>query len=96
MPTLVTPWLTAASACSICKSFPDGENVVNEKLYRSPMMKEYFEGKYFNINLETGACNGSITYFDQCHVNAYAVDFSLQLFNVITSKVVKRTFKLSD
>lgn len=39
MPTDVNPWFTAANACSICPSLPDGENVVSENAYLSDIRK---------------------------------------------------------
>jgi hypothetical protein len=40
IPIDVIPWDTAVRACSIWTSFPEGENVVREKEYRSEWVRE--------------------------------------------------------
>lgn len=44
MPREVVPPATAASACSICTSFPEGEKVVREKLEVSLLSRKGVNG----------------------------------------------------
>jgi len=50
MPSEVVPPATAARACSICTSLPDGEKVVRENEYAPPppgadMLMDRWEGR---------------------------------------------------